>query len=116
MNPTRRIVYRALLFVACLVFVSIVAPRLAAGSALQLAAAVARASLVITDAAGIAEMADDLGTPVIEITEDPGASRSTVNSHHLVCAPSRSRVTTDEVYEPACALIQSSRSAQLFRD
>jgi len=84
--------------------------------ALQLAAAIARASLVITDAAGAAQMADDLGTPVIEITEEPGASRSTVNPHRLVCAPSRSRITTDEVYEPACTLIQSSRSAQLFRD
>ena len=63
-----------------------------------------------------AQMANDLGTPVIEITEDPSASRSAVTSHRLICAPSRARITTDEVYEPACTLIQSSRSAQLFRD
>jgi ADP-heptose:LPS heptosyltransferase len=90
--------------------------KLATPRALQLAAAIARASLVITDAAGVAQMADDLGTPVLEISEDRGASRSTADSHHLIYAASRSRVSTDEVYEPACTLIQSSRSAQLFRD
>ncbi|MFL6213617.1 MAG: glycosyltransferase family 9 protein [Blastocatellia bacterium] len=90
--------------------------KLATPRALQLAAAIARASLVITDAAGVAQMANDLGTPVIEITEDSGASRPTPIPHHVICAPSPTRITTDEVYEPACALIQSSRSAQLFRD
>ena len=90
--------------------------KLAAPRALQLAAAIARASLVITDAAGIAQMADDLGTPVIEITEGRGAGHATATSHHLIGAASRSRISADEVYELACALIQSSRSAQLFRD
>jgi ADP-heptose:LPS heptosyltransferase len=90
--------------------------KLAAPRALQLAAVIARASLVITDAAGIAQMAKDLGTPVIEITEDSGASRSASSTHHLISAPSRARISRDEVYETACALIQLSRSAQLFHD
>jgi ADP-heptose:LPS heptosyltransferase len=89
--------------------------KVAAPRALQFAAAVARASLVVTDARGAAQMATDLGTPVIEITESQSASRAASDFHRLVRGPSRSRVSTDEVYELACTLIQSSRSAQLFQ-
>jgi ADP-heptose:LPS heptosyltransferase len=90
------------------------AVKLAAPRALQLAAAVARASLVVTDAAGVAQMAAEAGTPVIEITEAQSAKRAVGDLHHIINAPSRGRVSTDEVYELACALIQTSRSAQLF--
>lgn len=89
--------------------------KVATPRALQFAAAVARASLVITDARGAAQMATDLGTPVIEITESQSANRAASDFHRLVCGPSRGRVSTDEVYELACMLIQSSRSAQLFQ-
>ena len=90
--------------------------RLAAPRALQLAAAMARASLVVTDASGAAQMATDVGTPVIEITENQSARRATSDFHRLVRGPSRGRISTDEVYELACTLIQSSRSAQLFQN
>ena len=89
--------------------------KVAAPRALQFAAAVARASLVVTDACGAAQMATDLCTPVIEITENHSASRAASDFHRLVRGPSRGRVSTDEVYELACTLIQSSRSAQLFQ-
>jgi len=89
--------------------------KVATPRALQLAAAVARASLVVTDARGVAQMATDLCTPVIEITENHSASRAASDFHRLVSGPSRGRVSTDEVYELACTLIQSSRSAQLFQ-
>ena len=61
-------------------------------------------------------MPNDLGTPVIEITEESDASHSASGTHQQISAPSRTRISTDEVYEAACALIQLSRSAQLFRD
>ena len=89
--------------------------KVAAPRTLQFAAAVARASLVVTDAHGAAQMANDLCTPVIEITENQSASRAASDFHRLVRGPSRGRVRTDEVYELACTLIQSSRSAQLFQ-
>jgi ADP-heptose:LPS heptosyltransferase len=90
--------------------------KLASPRALQLAAAMARASLVITDASGVAQLATDLGTPVIEITENQSASRATSDFHRLASEPSRARVRPDDVYELACTLIQSSRSAQLFQN
>lgn len=90
--------------------------KLATPRATQLAAAIARASLVITDASSAAQLAVDLGTPVIEIAESRGAGRAASDFHRLVHSPARARVSTDEVYEVACALIQSSRSAQLFQD
>lgn len=89
--------------------------RLPTPRALQLAAAVARASLVITDAASVAQIATDMGTPVIEIIEVQGARRATSDFHRLVQGASRARIHADEVYELACTLIQSSRSAQLFQ-
>jgi ADP-heptose:LPS heptosyltransferase len=90
--------------------------KLTAPRAFQFAAATARASLVVTDATGAAQMATDVGTPVIEITENQNASRATSDFHRLVRGPSRARISTDEVYELACSLIQSSRSAQLFQN
>jgi ADP-heptose:LPS heptosyltransferase len=90
--------------------------QLAEPRALQLAAVIARASLVITDASGVAQMAAEVGTPVIEIAEANGANYKGAGLHHIIQAASRGRVGTDEVYELACTLIQSSRSAQLFQN
>lgn len=89
--------------------------KLPAPRALQLAAAVARASLVITDAPAVAQMATDAGTPVVEIAETHRPRRTASDFHRLAQGSSRSRISTDEVYDLACALIQSSRSAQLFQ-
>jgi ADP-heptose:LPS heptosyltransferase len=89
--------------------------KLAAPRALQLAATVARASLVVTDASGVARMATEAGTPVIEIVENQSAARSASDFHRLLRGASRLRVSADEVYELACTLIQASRSAQLFQ-
>src|SRR5437763_183740 len=89
--------------------------KLTSPRSLQLAAAVARASLVVTDASGVARMATEAGTPVIEITEAQSARRPASDFHRLLRGASRLRVSADEVYDLACTLIQASRSAQLFQ-
>jgi ADP-heptose:LPS heptosyltransferase len=88
--------------------------KLAEPRALELTAAVARASLVITDECGLAQMATEMGTPVIEISDNSAAQPSS-KSHRIVRGSSRARVATDEVYEVACEMLQYSRSASLFR-
>jgi ADP-heptose:LPS heptosyltransferase len=88
--------------------------KLAEPSALQLAAAIARASLVITDERGPALLATEMCTPVIEISGNSPAQSSS-KAHRVVRGSSRARVTTDEVYEVACEMLQCSRSASLFQ-
>jgi ADP-heptose:LPS heptosyltransferase len=88
--------------------------KLAQPRASELAAAVARASLVITDECGLAQVAIEMGTPVIEIS-DNSTAQSSSTAHRLAQGSSRARVTTDEVYEIACEMLQSSRSASLFQ-
>jgi ADP-heptose:LPS heptosyltransferase len=80
----------------------------------ELAAAVARASLVITDESGIAQLAAEMGAPVIEIAES-NAGTPISNSHRIIQHASRTSVSPDEVYELAVEMIQSSRSASLFQ-
>jgi ADP-heptose:LPS heptosyltransferase len=81
--------------------------------ALELLAAIARASIVITDEPGVAQAASDLGTPVVEIGSTASASARS-RSHRIIEGSSRKRISTDEVYEAACELIQDSRSPSLF--
>jgi ADP-heptose:LPS heptosyltransferase len=88
--------------------------KIAEPRALELAAAIARASLVITDERGLAELAIEMGTPVLEISDD-SAAQSSSKAHRVVQGSSRARVATDEVYEIACEMLQASRSETLFR-
>ena len=88
--------------------------KLARPRALELLAAIARASIVITDEAGLSRIASGLGTPVLEITDAISASSMPSSTHRVLEGSSRKRVSTDEVYETACELIQDSRSASLF--
>jgi ADP-heptose:LPS heptosyltransferase len=88
--------------------------KIAEPRALELAAAIARASLVITDERGLAELAIEMGTPVLEISDD-SAAKSSSKAHRVVQGSSRARVATDEVYEIACEMLQASRSETLFR-
>jgi len=81
--------------------------------ALELLAAIARASIVVTDEPGVAQAASELGTPVVEIGSTASASARS-SSHRILEASSPKRISTDEVYEAACELIQDSRSASLF--
>jgi ADP-heptose:LPS heptosyltransferase len=83
--------------------------------AVELVAAIARASIAITDEPAMAQLAVELGTPVIEVadSESPGSVGSA--SHRIIGASTRKRVTIDEVYEGACELIQESRTSSLFR-
>jgi len=89
--------------------------KIAEPRAVELIAAIARASILITDEPAIAQLASELGTPVIEIGES--AARSFVKSqgHRIKESSSRKRLTIEEVYETACELIQESRSSSLFQ-
>ena len=88
--------------------------KLESPGALDLAAALARASLVITDEAGLARLASEMSTPVIEIVEAADV-RPYSRSHRAIGGSSRVRVSADDVYEAASEMIQDSRSASLFR-
>jgi ADP-heptose:LPS heptosyltransferase len=83
--------------------------------AVELAAALARASLIITDEAGLARLAAEMGAPVIEIAESDNGSLVS-KSHRVICGSSRGRVAADDVFELACEMLQDSRSASLFRN
>ncbi len=81
--------------------------------AVEVVAAIARASIVITDDAGVAEMASDLGAPALELSRFKPSS-DLPKSRRVVHAPALARITTDEVYEMASEMIQESRLISLF--
>lgn len=89
--------------------------RLAEPRAMELVAAVARASLVITDEPGIAQIASELSTPVIEIADANSSTAESSSAHRIAKGSSRSRVTPEAIYEIAGGLIQENRSRSLFR-
>lgn len=82
--------------------------------ALELLAAIARASVVITDEPALARIASELSTPVIEVAETITAAAASAPSHRIAQGSSRSRVSADEVYEIASEMIQGNRSPSLF--
>lgn len=81
--------------------------------AVEVVAAVARASLVITDDAGIAEMATDLGAPALEIARSK-PERGLAKNRRVIHSAAPARVTTDEVYHLASEMLQESRLITLF--
>jgi ADP-heptose:LPS heptosyltransferase len=85
-----------------------------APGAIDFLAALARASLVITDERGVAKTARDLDAPVIELAQEPSPfSEST--AHRVLRSSSRHRISTEEVYEAACEIILEGRTLSLFR-
>lgn len=89
--------------------------RVAEPRAVELVAAIARASIAITDEPAIAQLAFELGTPVIEIGDSASRNRVRSGSHRILEASSRKRVTVEEVYDAASEMIQESRSPSLFQ-
>lgn len=89
--------------------------KIAEPRAVELMAAIARASIAITDEPAIAKIASEFGTPVIEVADTDSRNPGSSSSHRILNAASRKRVTIDEVYEKACEMIQESRSSSLFR-
>ncbi|MFY9570132.1 MAG: hypothetical protein WAV20_01860 [Blastocatellia bacterium] len=87
---------------------------LAEPDALELVAAIARASIVITDETGIARLASELDTPVIQIADALTDRIDSSRTYRAVLGSSRKQVSTDEVYDIACEMIQESRSTSLF--
>jgi len=89
--------------------------KLAESRALALVAAIARASIVITDDSGIAQIASELNTPVLEVGDAISPIPPTSTAHRVIRGSARARVSTDDVYEIACQMIQESRSPSLFQ-
>ena len=83
--------------------------------ALELVAAIARSSIVITDDNGIAQMAGELSTPVIEVSEAAAAKTPFSATHRVAQAAVRSKISAEEVYEIAVEMIQENRSSSLFQ-
>ncbi|MEK6304606.1 MAG: hypothetical protein AABO41_28315 [Acidobacteriota bacterium] len=83
--------------------------KLAMPRAVEVMAAVARASLLITDEPNIATVAMGMGTPVIDVVELSNVVRRQGPGSAPVSG------TTDEVYDEAAEILQESRSASLFR-
>ena len=77
-------------------------------------AAIARASVVITDEAAIAQIGSELSTPAIEI-RDSLTTRGSSASHRIVRGSSRGKVSVEEVFGVACEMIQENRSRSLFQ-
>ena len=89
--------------------------KLAEPRAIELLAAIARASIVITDEQAIAQVASELSTPVIEIADTITTAAAWSTTHRIAQGSSRRNVSTDEVYEIAGEMIQESRSPSLFQ-
>jgi ADP-heptose:LPS heptosyltransferase len=88
--------------------------RLAEPSSFEFFAAIARASLAITDQTMVANIASELGTPALEIAGSTASKIDLSDNHKVLEGSSRKRIKTDEVYEAACEMIHKSRSAALF--
>lgn len=88
--------------------------KLAEPRAYELFAAIARASIVITDDTTIAQIATELSTPAIEISDAPSTLASS-SSHRVVSGSSRGTVSVEAVFEIACEMIQENRSRSLFQ-
>jgi ADP-heptose:LPS heptosyltransferase len=89
--------------------------KLADPRAIELLAAIARASIVITDEPAIARIASELSTPVIEIADTISTAAASSTTHRIAQCSSRRNVSTDAVYEIAGEMIQENRSASLFQ-
>lgn len=89
--------------------------QLAEPRAMEVVAAIARSSIVITDDSGIAQIAGELGTPVIEVSETAGQKTAFSATHRVAQAAMRSKISADEVYDIAVEMIQENRSPALFR-
>ena len=87
--------------------------KLSQARAVEVVAAIARASLIITDEAGVAEMASDLGAPALEIARFKPEARLPKN-RRVIHSAAPARITTDEVYELASEMLQESRLITLF--
>lgn len=73
-----------------------------------LVAALARASLVVTDDSGVARFSAELGVPTLEIAGNAASIDEPAPMHR------RSKGDVEHAYTAACELLQSSRTALLF--
>jgi len=79
--------------------------------AVEVVAAIARATMVVTDDSGIARFAARLGTPAI----DMAGADSTRFGDLVFGVNGNTLATTDEVFNVACEVMQKSRTATLFQ-
>jgi ADP-heptose:LPS heptosyltransferase len=79
--------------------------------AVEVVAAIARATMVVTDDSGIARFAARFGTPAI----DMAGADSTRFGDLVFGVNGNTLATTDEVFNVACEVMQKSRTATLFQ-
>ncbi len=85
-----------------------------APSAGEFIAALARASVVITDERGVAKTAADLDSPVIEIA-DSYSPYAHEKSYRVIESSSRFRVSVEDVMEAAYEMMQTGRTASVLK-
>lgn len=82
----------------------------------EMASALARLSVLIGSQSGPAHLAAALGTPVVatSLRNTPPTNDLLSRNHLLLRKPTLDQLTTDEVYEAACQLIQTNRAEFLY--
>jgi ADP-heptose:LPS heptosyltransferase len=88
--------------------------KLSSPRAIDLFAAVARASLLLTDNRGLAWAATEMGVPTLELAESRSGVSSEAKTHRVAASSSLMRLSADEVYSQACELLMENRSSLLF--
>ena len=86
---------------------------LASPRALEVAASIARASLVVSDEGELSNLTSSFQTPLLEIRNAGG--RSVPSRADRVVFGSAGRRLADDVFEAACEMIQASRLPSLFQ-
>ena len=78
--------------------------------------ALARLSVLVSNHGGLTHLAAAVGTPVVAISPltTSHATDLLSQNHQHVRKPQLDAITTDEVYEAACQLIQSNRAESLW--
>ena len=78
--------------------------------------ALARLSVFVSNHGGLTHLAAAVGTPVVAISPLTASHTTDLLSpnHQHVRKPQLEAITTDEVYEAACQLIQSNRAESLW--
>ncbi len=89
--------------------------RIPSPRAVELLAAMARASLIVTDNRGLSWAATALGVPVAELAEASASVKSEARTHQVISSSSFGRVKSEDVLEAASQLLMENRSSLLFQ-
>ena len=88
--------------------------KLVSPHALEAAAAIARASMVITDDPELVNMTSGFRTPMLEVRDAGLRVHTSTAADRVVSGPSGNSLA-DDVFEEACRMLQASRFPSLFQ-